>query len=45
MIVSKCEICGGKVEEREVSEEVRVVDFGLNRKSLSIQKINFIRRE
>ena len=24
MIVSKCAICGGKVEEREVSEEVRV---------------------
>ena len=24
MIVSKCVICGGKVEEREVSEEVRV---------------------
>ena len=24
MIVSKCAICGGKVEEREVSEAVRV---------------------
>lgn len=24
MIASKCAICGGKVEEREVSEEVRV---------------------
>ena len=24
MIVSRCAICGGKVEEREVSEEVRV---------------------
>jgi len=24
MIVSKCAICGGKVEEREVSEEIRV---------------------
>ena len=24
MIVSKCAICGGKVEEREISEEVRV---------------------
>ena len=24
MIVSKCAICGGKVEEREVSEGVRV---------------------
>ena len=24
MIVSKCAICGGKVEEREVSEEVRI---------------------
>ena len=24
MIVLKCAICGGKVEEREVSEEVRV---------------------
>ena len=24
MIVSKCAICDGKVEEREVSEEVRV---------------------
>lgn len=24
MIVSKCAICGGKVEEKEVSEEVRV---------------------
>lgn len=24
MIVSKCAICGGKVEEREISEELRV---------------------
>ena len=24
MIVSKCAICGGKVEEWEVSEEVRI---------------------
>jgi len=24
MIVSKCAICGGKVEEREVSEEMRI---------------------
>jgi YgiT-type zinc finger domain len=24
MIVSKCAICGGKVEEREVGEEVRI---------------------
>jgi len=24
MIVSKCAICGGKVEERAVSEEIRV---------------------
>ncbi|MGB3458765.1 MAG: YgiT-type zinc finger protein [Halobacteriota archaeon] len=24
MIVSKCAICGGKVEEREIREEVRV---------------------
>jgi YgiT-type zinc finger domain-containing protein len=24
MIVSKCAICGGKVEEREVSEAVRI---------------------
>ncbi len=24
MIVSKCAICGGEVEEREVSEEIRV---------------------
>ena len=24
MIVSKCAICGGNVEEREVSEEVRI---------------------
>ena len=26
MIVSKCAICGGKVEKKEVSEEVRVGD-------------------
>ena len=24
MIVSKCAICGGKVEEREISEEVKI---------------------
>ena len=24
MIVSRCAICGGKVEEREISEEVKV---------------------
>ena len=24
MIISKCAICGGKVEEREIREEVRV---------------------
>ena len=24
MIISKCAICGGKVEEREISEDVRV---------------------
>lgn len=24
MIVSRCALCGGKVEEREISEEVRV---------------------
>ncbi len=28
MIVSKCAICGGKVEEREISEDLRVgIDF------------------
>jgi YgiT-type zinc finger domain-containing protein len=26
MIVSKCALCGGKVEEREISEEVRVAN-------------------
>ncbi len=26
MIVSKCAICGGKVEEREISEEVKIRD-------------------
>lgn len=26
MIISKCALCGGKVEEREISEEVRVAN-------------------